>query len=83
MSDLRKERDDLARADQQIADGERRLSDQVLLIERMIKHGHDTTEAKRLLQNYEETLKQWHCHRQLIIHEIARLEGPGSASPVL
>ena len=59
MTDLRKEYGDLAKADPDIAEGEKRVTDQILLIERLTQHGHDTTEAQNLLRNLEETLAQW------------------------
>ncbi len=71
-----KEREDLAKADLDIAAGERRVAEQIALIEQMTRKGQNTTEASRLLRNYDETLEQFRFHRQLILDEIARQEGP-------
>jgi len=71
-----KEREDLAKADIDIAEGEKRVAEQIALVERLAAHGHDLTEAKKLLQNYEQTLEAFQAHRQIILDEIARQEGP-------
>jgi len=81
MSDIAKEREDLAKVDLDIAEGERRVNEQIALIERLAEHGHDVTEAKKLLQNYETTLEAWREHRHLIIEEIERLEGRKPEAP--
>jgi hypothetical protein len=57
----------LAKADRDIAEGERRVAEQIILIEQMRKDGHDTTLAKEFLRNLEQTLEQWYAHRQLIL----------------
>ena len=71
-----KEREDLAKAEVDIAEGEKRLSEQIALIERLAEHGHDVTEAERLRRNYEQTLEEFRRHRALILYEIERQEGP-------
>ena len=75
MPNLQQEREHLARADRHIAEGARRVAEQIDLIAWMTKKGHDLTEAQKLLRNYEETLAQWRWHRRLIMEEITRLEG--------
>ena len=82
MPRIRKEREDLAEADVHITEGERRLAQQITLIEWMAKKGHDTEEATKLLWNYMQTLEQWRRHRQLTLDEIARLEGPNHEAPI-
>jgi hypothetical protein len=62
----------LAKADRDIAEGERRVAEQIILIEQMRKDGHDTTLAKELLRNLEQTLEQWYAHRQLILDALGR-----------
>lgn len=74
MSALDKERADLAKAERDIVEGERRVAEQLLLIERLGQSGHDTRGAELLLENYRQTLEQWHVHRQLILYAIERLE---------
>jgi hypothetical protein len=74
MPDLHQERLDLDRAGLHIAQGERRIAEQILLIEWMRKKGHDTADAERLLQNFEQTLDTWRDHRWLIAEAIERLD---------
>jgi hypothetical protein len=81
MSHLWKERQDLDKADADIAAGEKRVTEQITLIERLAAEGQDTTEARKLLRNYETTLEAWRDHRRLILEEIERLEGPALDGP--
>jgi len=74
MADLEAEREHLARADRDIAAGERRISAQELLIERLRRDGHDTGEAERLLVTLQQSLETWRGHRDLILQAIDRLE---------
>ena len=74
MADLATEREHLTRADRDIVAGERRVTAQVLLIERFRGGGHDTREAERLLLTMQQSLETWQGHRNLILQEIARLE---------
>ncbi|HEX2726229.1 MAG TPA: hypothetical protein VHN20_10450 [Beijerinckiaceae bacterium] len=63
----------LARADQDITEGERRVAAQLLLIEQLRADGHDTRLAEKLLAGLEATLTEWRTHRELIIQRIAQL----------
>ncbi|EIM31211.1 hypothetical protein MicloDRAFT_00002010 [Microvirga lotononidis] len=72
MVDKQKELEDLAKADQDIADGERRVADQIILIEQMIRQGRDTALAEEFLRSLEQTLEQWHVHRRLILDALDR-----------
>jgi hypothetical protein len=74
MPDLQQEQLDLDRADLHIAQGERRVAEQILLIERMGRKGHDTAEAEKLLRNFEQTLENWRDHRRLILDALERGE---------
>lgn len=74
MPELEAERGHLAKADRDIADGERRITAQLLLIEELRTGGHDTNEAERLLLALRQTLEGWWEHRTLIVQAIARLE---------
>ena len=66
------EQEALARAERDIADGERRVTDQIVLIEALRRDGHDVSEAEKLLQTFLETLVAWHGHRDEILVELAR-----------
>ena len=77
MLDLATEREHLAKADRDIAEGEARISHQVELIERLREQGHDLSNAKGLLSTLEQTLQAWRDHRDEIIRTIARLESGG------
>ena len=72
MSNLQQEREHLALAEHHIAAGERRLAQQIALIEQMTREGHDTILAKEFLKILEQTLEEWRVHRQLIVDTIAR-----------
>jgi hypothetical protein len=72
MPDPALEREHLAKAERDIAEGERRITRQMLLIERMGREGHDTAEAEKLLLTLRETLAEWQAHREEILRELAR-----------
>ena len=74
MSRLSVERDHLARADDDIAQAERRITVQMLRIDRLRQGEHDTREAEKLLTALQRTLDTWNEHRTEIVREIARLE---------
>ncbi|WP_114945418.1 hypothetical protein [Microvirga calopogonii] len=86
MTNLQQERDELIQADRHLAEGERRIAEQIDLIQWMNKHGYDTIVAQDLLRLLEETLTIWKEHRQLIMtaiarHELSELERPRNPSP--
>jgi len=54
-------------ADRHIADGERRVAEQRILISRLCHSGLDTSEAEWLLGEFEQILQEMLCHRQLLI----------------
>lgn len=72
MIDLEAERRHLAKAEHDIADGEMRVSRQILLIEELRRDGHDIAQAERYLGILRDTLATWYDHRDLIMHEIER-----------
>ena len=76
MAEVLDEHAELAKADADIAAGERRVAEQIELIEWLAKHHHDTAMAEQLLRVFEQTLDAWREHRQLILGAIARQEGP-------
>ena len=67
MSDGPQEREDLAQADQHIAESERRLADQIHVIEGMIQNGHNTALAEECLCHLQQELEQWRARRALIL----------------
>lgn len=74
VPDLQKELKDLAKAELDIIEGERRITEQIIRIEAMRNAGKDTTRAEEMLRTLEETLEAWRAHRQVILDAIARLE---------
>ncbi|GJE03342.1 hypothetical protein [Methylobacterium isbiliense] len=74
MPNIDREREHLAKADRDIAEGAQRINELVVRIQAGTAAGHDTTEAKRLLELMRETLEQWQVHRELILDAIARHE---------
>jgi aspartate aminotransferase-like enzyme len=76
VSTLQEEREHLAKADQHIADGNRRVTEQILRIKEMEGRGEDTQRAREMLQTLEAALTQMRRHRQLILDQIARLTVP-------
>jgi len=81
MLTLEEERGHLAKADTDLAEGERRISAQVLMIEQLRANGQGTDAAERLLLTLRETLETWRGHRVLIVEAIARLEDASLAPP--
>ena len=72
MADRQQEREHLILADRHLAAGNRRIAEQIILIRTMTEQGQDTTEARKLLRNFEDTLEIWHAHRELILDALAR-----------
>ena len=72
MSDPFMESEHLARAEQHIAEGERRVAAQKALIRRLVEEGRDTALAEELLRSLEQALEQWHIHRRLILESLGR-----------
>ena len=72
MTDSNVEREHLAKAERDIAEGERRITKQALLIEKLREDGHDVTEAEKLLQTLQDTLTEWEAHRDEILRELER-----------
>ena len=71
---LRKEKADLIKADQHIADGEGRITAQGARIKRLRADGHDTAQSEKLLATFREILAEWYAHRELILRRINDLE---------
>jgi hypothetical protein len=68
------EKQQLERVGSEIELGEKRLRGQLGLINSLSTKGLDTRQAERLAQLLDQTLLQWHHHRQLIEQRIAYLE---------
>ncbi|MBQ0821513.1 hypothetical protein KBI52_15030 [Microvirga sp. HBU67558] len=81
MNDLQREREDLVTADRHLAAGEQRIAEQLALIQRMTRDGHDTALARDLLRLLDETMVAWQEHRQLILDTIARHERALAPAP--
>src|ERR671912_104591 len=56
----------LAKIDRDIAEGERHVAEQIVLIRWMSEECLDTTLAQNLLFNLEQILGRWHAQRRLI-----------------
>lgn len=74
MAELATEREHLAKADRDIAAGERRIADHMLLIERLRDAGHETAGAEDLLVTLRQSLAVWRDHRVEILRRIEHLE---------
>jgi hypothetical protein len=72
MPNLQQEREHLAKANRGIAEGEKRVAEQIILIEQMRKDGRDTALAEEFLRSLEQTIEQWYVHRQLILDALGR-----------
>lgn len=72
--ELARERGDLEKADRDIVEGTERLDQQRDLIARLAGQGHETVQARALLENYQQMLEMWRDHRVLILERIAILE---------
>ncbi|MGE7414949.1 hypothetical protein [Methylobacterium tarhaniae] len=61
-------------ADCHIADAERHITDQWLILEQQRAAGRDTQDAERLLETMEETLSTFQEHRRMIVEMIDRID---------
>ena len=57
-----------------VAEGERRITQQMLLVEELRRDGHDTREAEGMLATFEQTLRSIHEHRAIIISTIRGID---------
>jgi len=81
-SELKTERGHLRQADQDISDGEVRITRQSEVIAALRRSGRDTTLAEQTLLLFEQTLGEWIAHRKLILDRIAYLErNPSDPAP--
>lgn len=82
--ELSDERATLRKADEDIVAGERRLYRQEQLVATLDVDGHDTTEARLLVEALRATLEEWRKHRVLIQQRIiylTRKDSPDEGEP--
>jgi hypothetical protein len=72
MPDSDKGLRDLAAADRRIAEGEGRVSRQIVVIENQKRLGRDTAAAERLLARLRDTVDEWQEHRKQILLRISQ-----------
>lgn len=73
-TELERERAGLARARQEINEGEDRIRHQLTNIALLRATGRDTQRAERLLELLEATLFDWKLHRAAMLQRLAHLE---------
>jgi len=66
MATIAKEQADLAKAEQDISEGEARIEHQRQLIDELRRDGHGTAEAEKLLCTLQQSLETWKAHRDTI-----------------
>ena len=72
MRDLDMEQAHLVKADRHIAEGERRVAQQVELVDRARRDSRaDSSGAEQLLETLTQTLQTWRDHRATILRTIA------------
>ena len=64
----------LLKADKDIEEGEKRITNQRELASALQIAGYDSTQADRLVLLLQQTLIEWEKHRTLIVARIAYLE---------
>lgn len=79
MNEIEREKADLAKADQDIAEGEVRITRQREMVEQLRGARHDLAQAEALLDNLREALNAWKGHRTQILARIRLLEEEGRA----
>ncbi len=55
-------------------EGERRITEQTILIDHLVMDGQDTATARDLLTVLETTLAEWYRHRAEILEQINRIK---------
>lgn len=73
VTELERERATLGKAERDIVDGERRVGEQELLIERLRGRGRPLDAAEGLLATLRGTLEEWRHHRREILRRIDHL----------
>jgi len=67
MPDLQRERQNLAKAETDVVQGELRVSQQEALIAELERDGHNTAAARALLTTLRATLAEWRKHRANLV----------------
>lgn len=82
MASIReREVEHLGRAEADIADGERRVTQQGVLVEQLRSEGRDASHAEALLATMRGTLAAWVQHRDTILQRLAEIEGEPDHPP--
>ena len=68
--------DELAQADQAIAEGVKRVSRQITHVGWLTRRGQDTARDRDLLHIMAQSLKVWRAYRQVILQVLAHEEPP-------
>ena len=63
-------RQHLALANKHVAEGQKRIDTQLALVAKLARDGHDTLQAKSLLQQFEDTLALQLETRDRIVQEL-------------
>jgi len=66
------ERKHLAQADRHIAETKKRIARQRVIVQNAINNGHRSIEAESMLRAFEESLRLFEKHRQLILNFLAK-----------
>lgn len=77
-SQLEAEQVHLAQAEQDIADGQMRVTELELRIEALRMAGRDTQLSEQLLATLMENLAEWVRHRELVLQRIRHLQDSGT-----
>lgn len=67
---LRVRLEDLAKAEADIGEAEKRVARQAALIQKMTERSESTAEAEKILRTLEETLVVFRNHRQIILDSL-------------
>lgn len=71
----------LVKADQDIAQGSKRILDQEDRIRELTAAGHDCDQAQRLVELFKQTLIEWERHRALIEQRVTYLRHEAAPEP--
>jgi len=69
--DRRQIEEGILMTERHIAQGQRHIARQVEIIEELVRGGHDTAEARRLLSNFEQSQELHISHRDRLLNELA------------
>ena len=72
MPDISELRQELAKADRHIAEGNGRIARQAEVVCELDRQGHDTRAAQSLLRAMKDAVAAMDTHRQQIVRELSR-----------